>query len=79
MTTATDPDDAAWVKLSFHVSNTDDSGNGKVEFFVNDEYVATHTTNIPDDEYLAAAVFALNGEAVQNSLLCDYVTVIQSR
>ena len=79
LTTATDPADAAWVKLSFKVSKTDDSGNGEVQFFVDDEYVATHTTNIPDDEYLAAAVFSLNGEAVQNSLLCDYVTVIQSR
>ena len=39
------------------------SGTGKVEFFINDKLVATHSTNIPDDENLAIAAMSLSGSA----------------
>lgn len=78
-TTATDPADAAWTKLAVHVSRTDDAGGGFVEFFVNDNLVVTHTTNVPDDVALSVAAFTLNGEAVQNSLLVDYIYASGSR
>ena len=39
------------------------SGTGKVEFFINDNLVATHGTNIPDDENLAIAARSLSGSA----------------
>ena len=39
------------------------SGTGKVEFFINDNLVATHGTNIPDDENLAIAAMSLSGSA----------------
>ena len=39
------------------------SGTGKVEFFINDRLVATHSTNIPDDENLAIAAMSLSGSA----------------
>ena len=39
------------------------SGTGKVEFFINDNLVATHGTNIPDDENLAIAAMSLSGSS----------------
>ena len=39
------------------------SGTGKVDFFINDNLVATHGTNIPDDENLAIAAMSLSGSA----------------
>jgi hypothetical protein len=79
LTTATDPDDSAWIKLGIHIYDTNDSGGGTVEFWINDLKVATHTTNIPDDEYLSVAAFSLNGEAVQNSLHVDYIYAAGTR
>ena len=50
--------DDAYVKLGISCS-----GTGTVEFFVNDKLVATHSTNIPDDENLAIAAMSLSGSA----------------
>lgn len=50
--------DNTYVKLGIACS-----GTGKVEFFVNDKLVATHSTNIPDDENLAIAAMSLSGSA----------------
>jgi hypothetical protein len=79
LTTATDPDDAAWVKLGIHVSGTNDSGGGIAEFWVNDVLICTTLTNIPDDEYLAAALFMLNGEATDNVVYFDYIYAAGTR
>ena len=50
--------DDTYVKLDISCS-----GTGTVEFFVNDKLVATHSTNIPDDENLAIAAMSLSGSA----------------
>ena len=50
--------DDTYVKLGIACS-----GTGKVEFFINDRLVATHSTNIPDDENLAIAAMSLSGSA----------------
>jgi hypothetical protein len=50
--------DDTYVKLGIACS-----GTGKVEFFINDKLVATHSTNIPDDENLAIAAMSLSGSA----------------
>jgi hypothetical protein len=63
------------VTLGFHVVST-----GKVEFFVNRNLVATHTTNIPDDENLAIGLMQLSGSATgTKSMQVDYVFAAQSR
>ena len=50
--------DDTYVKLGISCS-----GTGTVEFFINDKLVATHSTNIPDDENLAIAAMSLSGSA----------------
>ena len=50
--------DDTYIKLGIAVE-----GTGKVEFFINDNLVATHGTNIPDDENLAIAAMSLSGSA----------------
>ena len=50
--------DNTYVKLGIAVE-----GTGKVEFFINDNLVATHSANIPDDENLAIAAMSLSGSA----------------
>jgi len=63
------------VTLGFHVK-----GTGSVEFFVNRNLVATHATNIPDDENLAMAIMQLSGSATgTKSISVDYVFAAQSR
>jgi hypothetical protein len=63
------------VILGFHVKST-----GSVEFFVNRNLVATHTTNIPDDENLTVGLMQLSGSATgTKSMSVDYVFVAQSR
>jgi hypothetical protein len=63
------------VTLGFHVVST-----GKVEFFVNRNLVATHTTNIPDDENLAIGLMQLSGSVTgTKSMQVDYVFAAQSR
>ena len=63
------------VTLGFHVK-----GTGSVEFFVNRNLVATHTTNIPDDENLAIGVMELSGSATgTKSMTVDYLFAAQDR
>jgi hypothetical protein len=61
--------------LGFHVK-----GTGSVEFFVNRVKVATHTTNIPDDENLAIGAMQLSGSASgTKSANIDYLLASQTR
>lgn len=46
--TGVDLADTTYVRLCINVE-----GTGKIKFYVNEDLVATHTTNIPDDELLA--------------------------
>jgi hypothetical protein len=63
------------VTLGFHVKST-----GSVEFFVNRSLVATHTTNLPDDENLAIGVMELSGSATgTKSMTVDYLFAAQDR
>lgn len=66
--------DATYVVLGFHYD-----GAGKVKFFVNRALVATHTTNIPDDENLALTIHIQNGEAAAKTCTVDYFFVTQKR
>jgi len=50
--------DSTYVKLGFLVNST-----GYVQFFVNRQLVATHTTNIPDDENLTIGAMSVSGSA----------------
>jgi hypothetical protein len=50
--------DDTYVKLGIAVEST-----GNVKFFINDGLVATHTTNIPDDEHLTIAAMSISGSA----------------
>jgi hypothetical protein len=66
---------ATAVILGIHVK-----GTGAVEFFVNRNLVAAHTTNIPDDENLTTAVMQLSGSATgTKSIEVDYVFAAQTR
>lgn len=71
---AVDAADGTYVRLSFHYN-----GAGKVEFFVDNALVATHTSNIPDDENLCLTMHLVNGEAVAKTLTVDYLYVAQER
>lgn len=63
------------VTLGFHVKST-----GAVEFFINRNLVATHATNIPDDENLAMGVMQLSGSSTgTKSISVDYVFAAQTR
>lgn len=73
MSTATDPDDAAWDKLGIHIVSTNDRGAGVIEFYINDVKVCTTLNNIPDDVFLSMALMQLNGEAANNSMYVDYI------
>lgn len=66
--------DATYVKCGFHWD-----GSSKVEFFINGALVATHSSNIPDDENLAVTLNIQNGAAAANTLTVDYIYVAQER
>lgn len=63
-----------YVKLGFHWD-----GKSKIEYFVNRALVATHSTNVPDDENLAVTLNIQNGAAAANVLTVDYIYVAQER
>ena len=69
-----DAADDTYVKLGFYWD-----GASAVEFYVDRELVATHTTNIPDDENLAITMHLVNGEAAAQSMTVDYLYVAQER
>lgn len=63
------------VTLGFHVK-----GTTSVEFFVNRLLVATHTTNLPDDENLAIGAMEISGSATgTKSMALDYLFTCQTR
>jgi hypothetical protein len=67
--------DATAIDLAFHVK-----GTSAVEFYVNGALVATHTTNIVDDEELTPAVMQLAGSGTGTKLIyVDYVQVVATR
>lgn len=66
--------DATYVKLALHWD-----GASKVEWFVDGAKVATHSSNIPNDENLCVTLNIQNGAAAANSLTVDYIYVAQER
>lgn len=54
-------------------------GASKVDFYVNRALVATHTTNIVNDEDLAICIMIQNGEAVAKTCSVDYIFVAKER
>jgi len=66
--------DDTWVRFGFAFD-----GSGTVRGYVNGTLVATHTTNIPDDEELAVSFAVQNGEAVAKVMSLDYVKIVQVR
>ena len=63
------------VTLSIRCQST-----SKVDFFVNRKLVATHTTNIPDDEILTIAAMSLSGNATgQKITSIDYMFAASDR
>jgi len=63
-----------YVKLSMYWD-----GISRVYYYINDNHVVTHSTNIPDNEQLALTYIVTNGEAVAKTLTIDYLHVIQER
>jgi hypothetical protein len=66
--------DATYSKLGFFYD-----GASKVEFFVDDILVASHTANLPDDENLTMVGFVLSGAAAATILTIDYMAGDQER
>jgi hypothetical protein len=66
--------DNTYVTLGFRVN-----GTGQVEFYVNRQWVATHTTNIPATE-LAVAAMSLSGDALgTHKTTVDYLFAAATR
>jgi len=63
--------DLTAVKLSFVVT-----GLTRVDFYVNDKYVANLTTNLPDDEEMGLAFGLRNGTGVANAMSISTTTVL---
>lgn len=69
-----DAADDTYVKLGFYYD-----GVSKVEFYIDDAKVATHTTNLPDNENLCITIALQNGEAAAKTMTVDYIYVCQER
>jgi hypothetical protein len=70
-----DLEDATDIRLGFRVEST-----GVVYFYINQSLVATHTTNIPDDENLTVAAMSVSGSASgTRATSIDYILGAQSR
>jgi hypothetical protein len=70
-----DLEDATDIRLGFRVEST-----GAVHFYINQSLVATHTTNIPDDENLTVAAMSVSGSASgTRATSIDYILGAQSR
>jgi hypothetical protein len=54
-----------------------DKNTGAVEFYVNGTLVATHTTNIVDDEDITPSLQVITGEAVSHTLTLKEMRAIQ--
>lgn len=67
--------DDTYAKLEIAVE-----GTGAVRFYINDSLVATHSTNIPDDENLTVAAMSLSGDATgTHTVTLDYVIGAETR
>jgi len=64
---------------AFVILRVEISGTTKARFFVDGSLVATHTTNIPDDEALTPTVCVRNDGGAANTLTLDYILVTQER
>lgn len=70
-----DLEDSTYVVLAFAVDSTN-----SVSFYINGKLVATHTTNIPDDENLTLAAMSLSGSATgTRATTLDYIFGAQTR
>jgi hypothetical protein len=54
-----------------------DKNTGAVEFYVNGTLVATHTTNIVDDEDITPSLQVITGEAVSHTLTLKEIRAVQ--
>jgi hypothetical protein len=66
---------ATYNKVAFKVNGVD-----SIEYYVDDQLVATVTTNIPTAAALAPAFMNLSGSATgTHTATCDYIQVVQTR
>jgi hypothetical protein len=72
--TGSDLADDTYVELGFYYD-----GAGSVTYFVNDALVATHTSNLPDDERMCLTIHLQNGEAAAKTASIDYVSILMER
>jgi hypothetical protein len=67
--------DNTYIKLGIAVSSTN-----AVYFYINNALVATHTTNIPDDENLTIAAMSVSGsDSGTRVTTIDYILAAQTR
>ena len=67
--------DATYILLAFSVN-----GTGAVKFYINSTLVATHGTNIPDDENMTVAAMSLSGNATGTRITTlDYIIAAETR
>ena len=67
--------DSTYIELAFRVTSTN-----AVYFFINSQLVATHTTNIPDDENLAIGAMSVSGNDTGTRVTTlDYIMAAQTR
>lgn len=66
--------DATYNDLKFYWD-----GISRVYYYVDNALVATHSTNIPDDEQLALTIHHQNGEAAANVCTIDYIHIVMER
>lgn len=69
-----DAADDTYVKLGIHWD-----GISRARFYVDRSLVATHTTNVPDDENLALTFLIVNGAAGNDAMTIDYIYCAQER
>ena len=67
--------DATYILLAFSVN-----GTGAVKFYIDSTLVATHGTNIPDDENMTVAAMSLSGNATGTRVTTlDYIIAAETR
>jgi hypothetical protein len=67
--------DATYILLAFSVN-----GTGAVKFYIDGTLVATHGTNIPDDENMTVAAMSLSGNATGTRVTTlDYIIAAETR
>ena len=71
---AQDLADDTFVTLRFEAE-----GTGKVRYYVDGSLVATHTTNIPENEALTPTICVRNDGAAANTMNLDYIFVARDR